>query len=76
MTRACNIDNRGRLVRLVSGGITLVAGLAVGAFWALPTGHWYAWVVAVAGILVGAFGIYEAKAGWCAARAMGFKTPV
>ena len=34
------------------------------------------WVwVGVAGLAIfGAFGIYEARAGWCVARAMGFKT--
>ncbi|MGB1123618.1 MAG: hypothetical protein ACPG4Q_00305 [Phycisphaeraceae bacterium] len=39
----------------------------------LPGGWVWAGVLALA--LFGAFGIYEARAGWCVMRAMGFKTP-
>lgn len=72
----CNIDARGKRLRLL-GGLALLALAAVLAFaWALPTGSLVAWIVSVATLLSGAFMVYEARAGWCALRAMGVKTPV
>mgnify|MGYP006969370953 CR=1 FL=1 len=73
----CNIDARGKFVRLVSGIIvTLLAIilLALRAFGVLE-GTW-PWVVGGLGVALGAFQIFEARAGWCIVRAMGFKTPV
>jgi hypothetical protein len=73
----CNIDARGKAVRLVWGIINLVVGAVfVGLFFSgVLAGSW-AWIVGVAAILGGAFAIFEARAGWCVVRAMGFKTPV
>ena len=73
----CNIDSRGKAVRLVWGIINLVVGAVfVGLFFSgVLTGSW-AWIVGVAAILGGAFAIFEARAGWCVVRAMGIKTPV
>ena len=73
----CNIDSRGKAVRLVWGIINLVVGaIFVGLFFSgVLAGSW-AWIVGVAAILGGAFAVFEARAGWCAVRAMGFKTPV
>jgi hypothetical protein len=73
----CNIDARGKAVRLVWGIINLVVGAVfVGlSFSGVLTGNW-AWIVGVAAILGGAFAVFEARAGWCVVRAMGFKTPV
>ena len=73
----CNIDARGKAVRLVWGIINLVVGAVfVGlSFSGVLTGSW-AWIVGVAAILGGAFAVFEARAGWCVVRAMGFKTPV
>jgi len=73
----CNIDTRGRVVRLV-WGILLVA-LSACAF-----------VLAASGVLppaagfigggilfvFGALAVFEAAKGWCIMRAMGFRTPV
>jgi len=62
----------------MAGGLATLAGAAgLAALLALdvvsvPFG-WYAVAAAVAG---GAFAIYEARAGWCVIRAMGFKTPL
>lgn len=62
----------------MAGGLATLAGAAgLAALLALdivtvPFG-WYAVAAAVAG---GAFAIYEARAGWCVVRAMGFKTPL
>ena len=73
----CNIDARGKAVRLMWGIIHLVVGAAlVGLFLSgLVNGSW-AWIVGVAAILGGAFAVFEARAGWCVVRAMGIKTPV
>jgi len=62
----------------MAGGLATLAGAAgLAALLALdvvtvPFG-WYAVAAAVAG---GAFAVYEARAGWCVIRAMGFKTPL
>jgi hypothetical protein len=36
----------------------------------------WAWGGAIFFIAAAAFAFYEARKGWCAVRAMGFKTPV
>ncbi|MCP3903055.1 MAG: hypothetical protein GY715_05400 [Planctomycetes bacterium] len=71
----CNIDARGRAARLAGGIIALVAGIVLAALRGLDVlpGVW-PWIVAAALMAFGAFGIFEARAGWCALRAMGFKT--
>jgi len=76
MALQCNIDSKGRVARLVYGVIVLVAGVVSATLWALPAGTVLAW--GVSGLLVasGAFAIFEARAGWCVVRAMGFKTPL
>jgi uncharacterized membrane protein HdeD (DUF308 family) len=72
----CNIDARGKRVRLVNGIVTLVIGLVLLIAWALPERSVLAWAVTIVALAGGAFMIFEARAGWCAIRAMGFKTPV
>ena len=72
----CNIDAKGKFVRLLWGLLMLaLAGVLAGLILLdiLPGG--WVWVGGVALALFGGFGIYEARAGWCVARAMGFKTP-
>jgi hypothetical protein len=66
MKLACNIDQRGRKARLISGAIAGVAGI-VAVF--------FGWIVAgVALLIAGGFMIFEGAKGWCALRALGFKT--
>lgn len=43
--------------------------------WAFRSGQAVAWAVAALLAAAGAFALYEAARGWCAARALGFKTP-
>ena len=75
MARTCNIDTSGRLIRAVIAGGTLLGAVLLAIFWAAPAGSALAWVlVALAGV-AGLFGLYEAQQGWCAARALGIKTP-
>ncbi len=73
----CNIDRRGRTVRLVGGMVLELLGfgfIAIGAM-ELVEGIW-PFVLGVALFLSGGFVMVEAMIGWCALRAMGFKTPV
>jgi hypothetical protein len=74
MPLQCNIDSRGRAARLVYGLILLVGGVAMLFGWALRTGWAIAWVVTTLVLIGGAFAVFEARAGWCVVRAMGFKT--
>ena len=74
MPLQCNIDSRGRAARLVYGLILLVGGVAMLFGWALRTGSAIAWVVTTLVLIGGAFAVFEARAGWCVVRAMGFKT--
>ena len=74
MPPTCNIDAKGKMARLIYGLLMLIAGALAIVLWALPTGGWIPWTVSALLIVAGVFGIYEARAGWCAVRAMGFKT--
>lgn len=73
----CNIDARGKAVRLLSGLASLAAGLVLLSLTAAGVldGQLVA-VAAGAAVLGGGFAIFEARAGWCALRAMGIKTPL
>ncbi len=73
----CNIDARGKAVRLVVGGVSLLGAAAAAALILTGVLEHPAWWAAVIGAgLGGAFGVFEGWAGWCAVRAMGFKTPI
>lgn len=71
----CNIDSKGKFVRLVYGLIMLVAaGLLAGLILAEVIAGGWVWAIVAGLALMGAFAVYEARAGWCVARAMGFRT--
>ncbi|HEY8746756.1 MAG TPA: hypothetical protein VIM11_02200 [Tepidisphaeraceae bacterium] len=72
----CNIDSRGKAARLIYGIILLFGAIAMIVFWAIPSGGILGWVISVVCALLGAFAIFEARAGWCVVRAMGFRTPM
>ena len=76
MALACNIDAAGRVVRFRSGLILLSVAIVVSLAWALPTGSTLGWIVSAALGAAGAFSLFEARAGWCAVRAIGFRTRV
>ncbi|MEM6749516.1 MAG: hypothetical protein AAGA57_07350 [Planctomycetota bacterium] len=72
----CNIDAKGKRARLILGIAVFDIGfvLAVLAgFGVLPN---WAWWPAIGCFVGGGFAIFEARAGWCALRAMGVKTPI
>jgi hypothetical protein len=50
--------------------------VAAALFWAIPRASAWPWVVTALAIASGAFALFEARAGWCVVRALGFKTPV
>jgi len=73
----CNIDARGKAARLKAGilaliGSLILTGLIVGGVFEGTI--W--WLMAGGSAFGGAFAIFEARAGWCIIRAMGFKTPL
>ncbi len=73
----CNIDARGKAVRLGLGiaGVILALSIAIAAMLdALPRDAGFAIAAGLA--VVGAFGIFEGWAGWCVIRALGGKTPL
>ena len=76
MPLTCNINARGKLVRLIWGMFLLVLGAVALLAWALPKGTTGSWVVTVVCLVLGGLGVFEARAGWCVVRAMGIKTPV
>jgi hypothetical protein len=70
---ACNIDPYGRTIRYRIGFALLAVGVLGGA---LASRLDSKLGFALAGLLVagGLFALFEANRGWCAARALGFKT--
>jgi hypothetical protein len=76
MKLACNIDARGKAVRLRLGMIEFALAALVAFAWAFPFESFFAWGLAVILVLAGAFSIFEGRSGWCALRALGFHTRV
>ena len=75
MALQCNIDAKGKLIRLIYGVAFVVLGVVLMLAWAMRGGGAVAWVVSVVAMLGGAFAIFESRKGWCSIRAMGIKTP-
>jgi hypothetical protein len=75
MALECNIDARGKAVRMKLGIRLVFIGLILAALTYFeiipPTLGWLATAVSFGG---GAFTIWESRMGWCVVRAMGFKT--
>lgn len=65
----CNIDRRGRMMRLTAGLLLLAA--AAGLWWGLQSAFWASGCLAL-----GLVSLFEAFRGWCVVRAFGFKTPL
>ncbi len=73
MNLSCNIDSRGRRIRLAIGVVLTLAGASVLLLLAPASGTW-CWIVGACILISGLFGLFEARYSWCALRAMGFKT--
>jgi hypothetical protein len=76
MPLTCNIDSRGKRLRLIMGLVFLFDGLILLFLWGMRTGSQIGWITSIAMVVGGAFMIFEARKGWCALRAMGMRTPV
>lgn len=69
----CNIDAKGKAVRMIYGIIFVIVGVLLMIFWAASM---WTWIISILVALGGAFAIFESRAGWCVVRAMGWKTRI
>ncbi len=65
---SCNIDGRGRLIRLMAGLLCL--GAAAWCFLGIDAAFWGSGLLAL-----GLVSLFEALRGWCVIRALGGRTP-
>jgi hypothetical protein len=72
----CNIDAKGKAVRLGMGFVVMIVGVVLMMVWARGSGAGWKWGVAGAVVAGGLFQIFEGWAGWCVVRAMGIKTRI
>lgn len=72
----CNIDARGRAVRRNGGLLCCLLGAAAFGLAIWGVSRTASAIAGVVLLLAGLFQLFEACKGWCAIRAMGFKTPV
>lgn len=77
MAQFCNIDQRGRTLRIVAGALVEGPGLFLLTmrYANVLAGDW-PWFVGAAMVVGGLFMIIEGALGWCAVRALGIKTPI
>lgn len=73
----CNIGEKGKAARLKLGIFTVICSglLALTLLLGVFEGT-FLWLAVAGSAFGGAFAIWEARAGWCIVRAMGFKTPL
>ncbi|MGB1802233.1 MAG: hypothetical protein ACPHKZ_04270 [Candidatus Thalassarchaeaceae archaeon] len=76
MAFECNIDARGKAVRLRLGIMGVLSSLGLAAACLLISAPELAWVVPAGAFVGGAFAIFEGRTGWCVVRALGFRTPI
>jgi hypothetical protein len=77
MALECNIDARGKAVRMKLGIRLAILSLILAAltyFGFIPAT--LGWLATTASFGGGAFTIWESRKGWCVVRAMGFKTKI
>ena len=77
MSRVCNIDSKGRVLRFVTGIFAVLGGIIMALMISqniLPSDTY--WIPVLGCIAGGAFSMWEARAGWCVVRAIGIKTPI
>ena len=77
MALECNIDSKGRAMRLLAGILAILGGAVAYVILMLgiiPVPESIGTLGVLAMVAGGAFAIFEAKAGWCVVRALGFRT--
>lgn len=77
MAIQCNINQRGRMLRLIAGVLIEGPGWIVLAlrFTDFLSGDW-PWFVGGGAVFLGMFLILEGALGWCVVRALGVNTSV
>jgi hypothetical protein len=75
MKMECNIDQRGRTARIITGIISDLAG-AVCLGFGILNDHLALMIAGGVLMVAGGFMIFEGIKGWCLARALGIKTPM
>ena len=75
MALTCNIDQRGRTARGITGTVFMILAIAMAIASWLTGIAWFWWLVALFAAL-GSFTLFEAANSWCALRAMGIKTKI
>ena len=76
MALECNIDARGKAVRLRLGLMGLASSLGLAAGCLLISAPDLVWILPTGAFVGGAFAIFEGRTGWCVVRALGFRTPI
>lgn len=71
-----NIDRAGRWARGLSGLLFLVIAAVVLLGGPGVGGPAWRWTIGIVAAVFGGFQVFEALAGWCVMRALGFRTPV
>ena len=77
MAFECNIDARGKAVRMKLGIRLVIISLVLMAlvfFGIIPTP--LGWILVGSSFVGGAFTIWESWMGWCIVRGMGFETKI
>ena len=77
MAFECNIDARGKAIRMKLGIRLIIISLILATqtyFEIIPST--LGWLATAASFGGGVFTIWEARMGWCVIRAMGFKTKI
>lgn len=75
MARQCNINSRGKVIRLAAGFVLVLSAGVVALLIAQGSiGGVWPWVAALGLLASGAFAVYEGWSGWCAIRAIGVNT--
>ena len=77
MAFECNIDARGKAVRMKLGIRLVIIGIIFATltfFEIIPSS--FGWVLAGGSFAGGVFAIWESCMDWCVLRAMGFKTKI
>ena len=72
----CNIDGKGRAIRVAYGTALIALAIALAWLWARASGSAWAWIVCAAMLAGGGFALFEGWAGWCVVRALGFRTRI
>ena len=73
----CNIDARGKAVRLKLGIMGVVTGLVLApTFYVTGVDLGLVWLIPLGAIGGGGFAIFESWAGWCVVRAIGLKPSI